>query len=184
MLTASGVEGGPFYALSAVLRDAIARDGQAVAVLDLRPDLSLEILRQRLAAPRRAQSLSTFLRKSAGLPPVAVTLLRECAGTPEDLAGALKALPLRLTGTTSLERAISTAGGVRFGATLPNDVFVAGEMLDWEAPTGGYLLQAAFSTGFAAGEAALASLQSSIERCRSDSTASAGSSRPNTIGAA
>ena len=184
VLTTAGMEGGPFYALSAALRDAIERDGVAVPILDLRPDLSLDSLRQRLAAPRRAQSLSTFLRKAAGLPPIAVTLLRECAGTPDDLAGAIKALPLRLTGTTGLERAISTAGGVRFGATLPENVFLAGEMLDWEAPTGGYLLQAAFSTGFAAGEAALASVQSSSERCRSDSTASAGSSSPNTIGAA
>ena len=158
-LTADGVEGGPFYALSAALRDTIARDGAAVADIDLRPDLTLAELTRRLAAPRRAQSLSTFLRKAAGLSPVAVALLRECAGTPGDLAAAIKALSLRLTGTTGLERAISTAGGVRFGAALPDGVFVAGEMVDWEAPTGGYLLQAAFSTGFAAGEAALGRLQ-------------------------
>ncbi len=155
VLTESGVEGGPFYALSAPLRDAIDRDGVAVAVLDLRPDLSEVDLRLRLSAPRRAQSLSTFLRKAAGLPPVSVALLRECAGTPADLAGVIKALPLRLTGTTGLDRAISTAGGLRRDAALPDGVFAAGEMLDWEAPTGGYLLQAAFSTGFAAGEAAL-----------------------------
>ncbi len=154
-LTAAGVEGGPFYALSAGLRDAIGRDGAVVAELDLRPDLTLADLRQRLAAPRRAQSLSTFLRKAVGLPPVTVALLRECAGVPDDLAVAIKALPLRLTGTTGLDRAISTAGGVRLDAALPSGVFMAGEMLDWEAPTGGYLLQAAFSTGFAAGEAAL-----------------------------
>ncbi len=157
-ITAAGVEGGPFYALAAPLRDAIGRDGHAVATLDLRPDLSLAALQSRLAAPRRAQSLSTFLRKAGGLAPVAVALLRECAGTPEDLAAAIKALPLRLTGTTGLSRAISTAGGVRFGGVeaLHPGTFAAGEMLDWEAPTGGYLLQAAFSTGFAAGEAALA----------------------------
>ena len=155
VLTATGVEGGPFYALGAALRDAIGRDGTATPLLDLRPDLSLADLAQRLAAPRRAQSLSTFLRKAAGLPPVSVALLRECAGTPEDVAATIKALALRLTGTTGLDRAISTAGGLRLDATLPAGVIAAGEMLDWEAPTGGYLLQAAFSTGHAAGEAAL-----------------------------
>ena len=159
VLTAEGVEGGPFYALGAGLRDAILRDGVALAEMDLRPDLSLDELRRRLEAPRRAQSLSTFLRKAAGLPPVSVALLRECAGAPQslgaDLARAIKALPLRLTGLAGLERAISTAGGLRLDAALPAGVFCAGEMLDWEAPTGGYLLQAAFSTGFAAGESAL-----------------------------
>ena len=161
-LTRAGVEGGPFYALAAALRDAIASDGQATALVDLRPDLPAADLRRRLAAPRRAQSLSTFLRKTVGLPPVSVALLRECAGVPEDLAGAIKALPVRLTGTTGLDRAISTAGGLRFAASdglAARGVFAAGEMLDWEAPTGGYLLQAAFSTGYAAGEAALAFLR-------------------------
>ncbi len=162
-LTATGVEGGPFYALGASLRDAIAIDGHATVMLDLRPDLDAAELGRRLAAPRRAQSLSTFLRKAAEMPPVSVTLLRECAGQPADLAAAIKALPLRLTGTAGLGRAISTAGGLRLDAMdgwqLRPGVFAAGEMLDWEAPTGGYLLQAAFSTGFAAGEAALATLK-------------------------
>ena len=162
VVTASGIEGGPFYALGAAIRDAIAAEGAATVMLDLRPDLSLSELTRRLAAPRRAQSTSTFLRKTAGLPPVCVTLVRECAGVPEDFAAAIKALPLRLTGTTGLPRAISTAGGLRWSALagLSNQgVFAAGEMLDWEAPTGGYLLQACLSTGFAAGEAALAWLQ-------------------------
>ncbi len=166
-LTEAGVEGGPFYALGAALRDAIGAEGAAVAVLDLRPDLSLAELRNRLAAPRRAQSLSTFLRKAAGLPPVSVALLRECAGVPDDLAGAIKALPLRLTGTAPLARAISTAGGLRLDAAAAlaqRGVFTAGEMLDWEAPTGGYLLQACFSTGFLAGEAALAWLNARPDR--------------------
>ncbi len=158
-VTAAGVEGGPFYALSAALRDAIAASGETVVTIDLRPDLSPEALTQRLAAPRRGQSLSNFLRKAAGLSPVAIGLLRECTAPDADLAASIKALPLRLTATTGLARAISTAGGVRFdtltGWTLRPGVFVAGEMLDWEAPTGGYLLQAAFSTGYAAGEAAL-----------------------------
>ncbi len=153
-VTDRGVEGGPFYALASALRDAIGQHGSAVAELDVRPDLTLEDLQRRLAAPRRAQSLSTFLRKAAGLPPVSIALMRECAGTPEDLAGTLKVLKLRLTGCSGLDRAISTAGGLRWGAGLPSGVFAAGEMLDWEAPTGGYLLQASFSTGYAAGEAA------------------------------
>ncbi len=162
VVTDQGVEGGPFYALAASLRDTIRADGSALAFIDLRPDLELAELRRRLDGPRRAQSLSTFLRKAVGLPPVCVTLLRECAGLPEDLAHAIKALPLRLTAVTGLARAISTAGGLRLDA-LPGlssgGVFAAGEMLDWEAPTGGYLLQGAFSTGFAAGEAALAWLR-------------------------
>ena len=166
MLTAAGVEGGPFYALGVAVRDAIATDGAAVVAVDLRPDLTLAELTRRLAVPRRAQSLSTFLRKAAGLPPVSVALLRECAGAPPDLAGAIKSLKLRLTGVTAMDRAISTAGGLRLDAPLPPGVFAAGEMLDWEAPTGGYLLQAAFSTGFAAGEAALAMSQDDATRVR------------------
>jgi uncharacterized flavoprotein (TIGR03862 family) len=159
-ITAHGIEGGPFYALGAALRGAIEAAGHATAQLDLRPDLSAATLTARLAQPRRGQSLSTFLRKAAGLSPAAIGLVRECAGTPDDLTASVKALPLRLTGTAGLGRAISTAGGVRLAVLqdwmLRPGVFVAGEMLDWEAPTGGYLLQAAFSTGFAAGEAALA----------------------------
>ncbi len=167
-LTQAGVEGGPLYALSAPLRDAIGAAGEAVAAIDLRPDLDPAELGRRLQAPRRAQSLSTFLRKAAGLSPAAIALLRECAGTPADLANAIKNLRVRLTGTTGLDRAISTAGGLRWEALDgwavrqpygPPGVFAAGEMLDWEAPTGGYLLQSAFSTGFAAGESALAWLQ-------------------------
>jgi uncharacterized flavoprotein (TIGR03862 family) len=155
-ITAAGVEGGPFYALGAALRDAIDASGCAIARLDLRPDLSLEVLAQRLAAPRRGQSTSNFLRKAAGLSPAAIGLLRECAAPDQDLAAAIKGVALRLTATTGLARAISTAGGLRLDAALPPGVFAAGEMLDWEAPTGGYLLQACFSTGYAAGEAALA----------------------------
>jgi predicted flavoprotein YhiN len=141
------------------LRDTIERDGAALPLLDLRPDLTADMVRQRVAEPRRAQSLSTFLRKSVGLTAVAVALIRECVGTPDDLVAAIKALPVRLTGTTGLDRAISTAGGLRMDAlqgwSVQEGVFVAGEMLDWEAPTGGYLLQASLSTGYAAGEAAL-----------------------------
>jgi uncharacterized flavoprotein (TIGR03862 family) len=168
VITAGGIEGGAVYALSAPLREAVIRDGGAVLTVDLRPDLTGEALARRLAGPRGGQSASTFLRKAAGLPPVAIALLREAHGPdlprdPEALARAVKAVPLRLTGVAGLDRAISTAGGVALEAVderlmlraLPG-VFAAGEMLDWEAPTGGYLLQASFATGAAAARGALA----------------------------
>ena len=167
IVTADGIEGGAVYALSAGLRDAIERDGRATLTIDLRPDLSLEALVKRLSAPRRGQSASTFLRKAAALSPLGIALLRESSpalpAEPEALARLIKAAPLTLTGAKSLDRAISTAGGVPFSEVdehlmlrrLPG-VFVAGEMLDWEAPTGGYLLQAAFATGVAAAKGALA----------------------------
>jgi hypothetical protein len=167
IVTADGIEGGAVYALSARLRDAIDRDGSARLTIDLRPDLSPEALAKRLGAPRRGQSASTFLRKAAALSPLGIAILRESSPAlpvePEALARLVKAAPLTLTGTKSLDRAISTAGGVPFSEVddhlmlrrLPG-VFVAGEMLDWEAPTGGYLLQAAFATGVAAAKGALA----------------------------
>jgi uncharacterized flavoprotein (TIGR03862 family) len=170
IVTADGIEGGAVYALSARLRDAIERTGGATLHLDLRPDLSEEALVKRLGAPRKGQSASTFLRKAGGLSPVAIALLREASPSlppePEALARLIKAVPLTLTGTKSLDRAISTAGGVPFGEVdehlmlrrMPG-VFVAGEMLDWEAPTGGYLLQATFATGLAAARGVLARLQ-------------------------
>ncbi|MDB5593340.1 MAG: aminoacetone oxidase family FAD-binding enzyme [Hyphomicrobiales bacterium] len=165
MVTAQGLEGGAIYALSAVLRDAIAAQGEAVLNIDLRPDLDVSALVQRLSRPRAGQSSATFLRKAAGLQPVAVALLREVSrelpAEAEPLARLIKAVPVRLTGPRPIERAISSAGGVRFSdcdaglmlTKLPG-VFVCGEMLDWEAPTGGYLLQACFATGFVAGRAA------------------------------
>jgi uncharacterized flavoprotein (TIGR03862 family) len=168
VVTADGIEGGAVYALSAPLRDAIDRDGSATLEVDLRPDLTAEGLAGRLAAPRKRQSTSTFLRKAAGLPPLAIALLREGTGNripdePREIARAIKAVRLRLTGVKDLERAISTAGGVPFEALDGNlmlrdlpGVFVAGEMLDWEAPTGGYLLQASFATGVAAANGVLA----------------------------
>jgi uncharacterized flavoprotein (TIGR03862 family) len=167
IVTADGIEGGAVYALSAGLRDAIERDGSATLTIDLRPDLSPEALATRLGAPRRGQSASTFLRKAAALSPLGIAILRESSPAlpvePEALARLIKAAPLTLTGVKSLDRAISTAGGVPFTEVddhlmlrrLPG-VFVAGEMLDWEAPTGGYLLQAAFATGVAAAKGALA----------------------------
>ncbi len=171
MVTAYGIEGGPVYALSAFLRDAIADHDRAVATVDLCPDIAAPDLARRLDRPRRGQSQSTFLKKTLGLAPVAINLLREAAGPslPDqaaDLVALIKAVPLVLTGCQPLERAISTAGGIdlgelddRFMLRARPGVFVAGEMLDWEAPTGGYLLQACFATGAAAGRGALAWLR-------------------------
>ena len=155
MLTRDGLEGGLLYAFSAVLREAIARKGFADITLDLRPDLP------RVTLSGGSQSLANQLRKQAGLSPVAVALVQEVlrAGDTRPTAELVKALPLRLTGTQGLERAISSAGGLPFeaGLAVPGHprVFACGEMLDWEAPTGGYLLQACFSTGVAAARAAL-----------------------------
>ena len=157
VITADGIEGGVIYALSAPLRDAIEATGEATVMLDLRPDLDAGALAARLGGA--GVSMSNALRR-AGLSPAAASLVRE---VPSGLALAerVKALPLRLTGMRPIGRAISTAGGVRFagldGAMLRTrpGVFVAGEMLDWEAPTGGYLMQACFATGRAAGVQAL-----------------------------
>lgn len=169
VITAEGIEGGAVYALSAALRDAIAAEGSATAWIDLRPDPTPAALAARLAAPRRGQSLSTFLRKSAGLPPVAIGLVQEAlhgGSSAAELLALIKALPLTLTATAGLDRAISSAGGImagevdeRFMLRRRPGLFVAGEMLDWEAPTGGYLLQACFATGKAAGEGVLAYLR-------------------------
>lgn len=162
MVTAAGVEGGAVYALSPSLRDEIERHGAATLLVDLRPDRSEAQLRK--GRPR--DSATNALRR-AGLPPVAVGLLREATGNrlPADPAPLVKALPLRLVATLPIERAISTAGGVAleevddaFMLRRRPGTFVAGEMLDWEAPTGGYLLQATFSTAVAAARGALARL--------------------------
>jgi uncharacterized flavoprotein (TIGR03862 family) len=171
IVTRSGIEGGAVYALSAELRDAILRDGEATVNIALRPDLGADELVRRLSAPKGKQSLSNFLRKAANLPPVAIGLLQEAAKTsgtplasmsPADLARLVNSVPVRLTGVAPIARAISSAGGIAFDELdadymirrLPG-VFAAGEMLDWEAPTGGYLLQASFATGAAAGKGAL-----------------------------
>jgi uncharacterized flavoprotein (TIGR03862 family) len=172
VVTASGVEGGMIYALSAPLRDTIAARGAAVIRLDLAPDRTpaqvLEILRR----PRGARSMANHLRRGLGIAGVKAGLLREGA-SPDDiadparLAAVIKALPLRLTAARPLAEAINTAGGVAFEALDERlmirarpGVFCAGEMLDWEAPTGGYLLTACFASGRAAGRGALAWLGS------------------------
>ncbi|MEH0073538.1 TIGR03862 family flavoprotein [Pannonibacter sp. Pt2] len=171
MISRTGIEGGAVYALSAHLRETIVSEGQAVLSIDLRPDMDVATLTSRLSRPRAKQSLSTFLRKAAGLLPVEVALLRESMtpqdSSPEALAAAIKQVKLKLTDTSGMERAISTAGGIRLDALDDGlmlrqrpGVFAAGEMLDWEAPTGGYLLQACFATGMAAAEGILAYLGS------------------------
>ncbi|MFO1108914.1 MAG: TIGR03862 family flavoprotein [Bradyrhizobium sp.] len=171
MITRRGIEGGAIYALSADLRDALSSKGDATLIIALRPDLDTGELASKLSGPKGKQSLSNFLRKAANLSPVAIGLLQEAAkssGTPlasmppDALARLINAVPVRLTGAASITRAISSAGGIAFDELdadymirkLPG-VFVAGEMLDWEAPTGGYLLQASFATGAAAGRGAL-----------------------------
>jgi uncharacterized flavoprotein (TIGR03862 family) len=169
VITATGIEGGAIYALSAGLRDVIEAEGAAAIRLDLRPDLSQAALADRLGGPRRSQSLANTLRKQAGLPPESICLVQEALhnGAPSaDLAALIKDLPLRLTAPAPIERAISSAGGLRAGVLDSNlmlldrpGVFAAGEMLDWEAPTGGYLLQGCFSTGVAAAKGALAWLE-------------------------
>ena len=165
VVTRYGVEGGAVYALSAALRAAIAAEGSATLVVDLRPDLTEAALAERLARPRGKDSMTNHLRKAGGLSPVAVALLREIGDIPpgfDKLAKRIKAVRLKLTGIEGLERAISTAGGVRLDAVSPSlmltarpGVFVAGEMIDWEAPTGGYLLQASLASGVVAARGVL-----------------------------
>ncbi|HEY8066751.1 MAG TPA: TIGR03862 family flavoprotein [Methylosinus sp.] len=160
VVTRDGLEGGPVYALSSGLGRAVARAGAATLHIDLRPSSPVEALAQKLARPRAKQSLATFLRKTLRLSKLEIALLRLSAPLPDGpdaLAARVKNLPLAIAATAGLERAISSAGGVRFDAldddlmltALPG-VFLAGEMLDFDAPTGGYLLQAAFSSGFVA----------------------------------
>ena len=172
MITQGGIEGGAIYALSAELREAVLGLGQANLMIALRPDLDTAALTTRLSGVRGKQSLANFLRKAAQLSPVGIGLMQEAAiasgrtlaaFSPAELAELINAIPLRLTGVAPIERAISTAGGITFDElddhfmlrNLPG-VFAAGEMLDWEAPTGGYLLQASFATGAAAGRGVLA----------------------------
>lgn len=167
MVAGYGLEGGVFYALSAPLRDTIEADGSATVRFDLRPDMTADDLAGRLSRARGGQSLSNQLRKALKLSPVEINLLREAHGkdlpaAPAALAAAIKSAPIRLTGVQGLARAISSAGGVLRGAVDERlmlkarpGVFVAGEMLDWEAPTGGYLLQATFATAAAAAQGVL-----------------------------
>jgi len=178
VITGKGLQGGGLYALSDVLREAIASHGHAVLLIDLSPDRSATTLEQKLRAPRNKQSLANVLRKAVSLSPVAIGLLQEAAVAsstklselpPETLAALIKAVPVRLVGVEPIARTISTAGGVTFDEIDEHfmlrrrpGTFVAGEMLDWEAPTGGYLLQACFATGAAAGRGALQFLRRAL----------------------
>ncbi len=170
VVTKHGVEGSLIYAYSARLRDALEAEGVATLHLDLLPDWGPERVALEVARPRGSRSLSSHLQSRLGLKGVKAGLLRECLGKdvmadPARLAAAIKALPIRLLAPRPLDEAISTAGGVAFDGldehlmlrTRPG-VFCAGEMLDWEAPTGGYLLTACFASGHAAGSGALAFL--------------------------
>jgi uncharacterized flavoprotein (TIGR03862 family) len=179
MITAAGIEGGGVYALSPDLREALSAGAEAVLHIDLAPGLTEAALVDRLAKPRGKRTLSNWLRKQTGLVPAAIGLLQEAARADErnlaamssvPLAALVKAVPIRLAATAPIDRAISTAGGVRFSEIdaafmlkRRPGTFVAGEMLDWEAPTGGYLLQAVFATGAAAGRGALAWLNERSE---------------------
>jgi uncharacterized flavoprotein (TIGR03862 family) len=171
VITRGGIEGGAIYALSADLREAIAKSGEAILHVDLRLDLGADELTARLSVPRGKQSLSNVLRKATQLSPVAIGLLHEVAIAsavklpvlpPPALAALIKAAPIRLIDVAPIARAISSAGGIAFAELdeqcmirrIPG-TFAAGEMLDWEAPTGGYLLQASFATGAVAGRGVL-----------------------------
>lgn len=156
VISENGIEGGGVYEISSAIRDG------AELKIDLLPDLSVDKIRSRLAEPRGKQSLANTLRKRLRLDPIKQALLMEFGRPlPDDLAPLLKALPIAIKGPKPLDQAISTAGGLRFDA-LDDDlmikerpgVFAAGEMLDWEAPTGGYLLTACLATGLWAGRAA------------------------------
>ena len=167
VLTATGIEGSLVYAFSAGLRDAIAAQGQATLTLDLLPQHTLEQVRTETRRPRGARSLSTHLKSRLHLQGVKMGLLHELLSPaqlndPDALAGFIKALPLLVSAARPIDEAISSAGGVRFEAldarlmanAMPG-LFVAGEMLDWEAPTGGYLLTACLATGRAAGQSVI-----------------------------
>lgn len=172
VVTETGIEGGVIYAVSAWLRDEILEKGVAGIQLDLAPDRDLSRLVSDLSRPRGSRSMASHLKRRVGIEGVKAGLLREFVpkqdfSDPVLLAAAIKALPIQLVAPRPLEEAISTAGGIAFEAlderlmirALPG-VFCAGEMLDWEAPTGGYLLTACFASGHAAGAGAVAWLQS------------------------
>jgi hypothetical protein len=166
-----GIEGSLIYAASAAIRDAIEANGSAQICLDLAPGKSLERVIAEVAHPRGSRSLSSHLQSRVGITGVKAGLLREVLSkddhaTPHRLATAIKALPLTLNAPRPIDEAISSAGGVRFEAMDANlmlnalpGMFCAGEMLDWEAPTGGYLLTACFASGLVAGKGALAWLR-------------------------
>ncbi len=172
--TATGVEGSLIYAASSLLRDEIARSGSATFTLDLLPDKTLEQVLQEVVHPRGSRSLSSHLKSRLGLDGIKTAMLhemltKETINDAAQLARAIKALPVKLLRARPIDEAISSAGGVRFEGLnaqlrvnaehkLAHPVFCAGEMLDWEAPTGGYLLTACFASGRVAARGAMAHL--------------------------
>jgi predicted flavoprotein YhiN len=165
VITRNGIEGGAVYAISAALRDRLP----AVLSLDLKPQMDVDALATRLAARRKGRSLSAWLTGELNLSPLAYSLLRDMAAMvpddPKTLATLIKQVPLKIERTRPIAEAISSAGGIAFDAVTENlmlsalpGVFVAGEMLDWEAPTGGYLLQACMSAAVVAADGAAACL--------------------------
>ena len=182
MLTATGLEGSLIYAISADLRDALSRDGATTPQLDLAPGRDVERLVRDLSRPRNGRSLAEHLRRHAGIEGAKAALLFELLDKPilQDmprLAAAIKRLPLPLRSARPMAEAISCAGGVRLEAldsmlmlhAIPG-VFCAGEMLDWEAPTGGYLLTACFASGLRAGRGAAAWLDGNRAQVRGSVT--------------
>jgi uncharacterized flavoprotein (TIGR03862 family) len=178
VITGYGMEAGPVYTLSPAVRDAIDRDGRCTMHVDLCPDLTVEVLMHRLARRRPKDSLATSLRRAIDLSSVGSSLLREATGNnvptgATELAVLIKAVPIVVESTAPLARAISTAGGVALAEVddsfmlrrLPG-TFVVGEMLDWDAPTGGYLLQASLSTAVAAATGAVAWMQGREQTAR------------------
>ena len=176
MISRTGLEGGAIYALSRELRGALADSDHCLLSLDLRPDFDVSQLASKLARVPRKQSLSNRLRKGAGLSPQAISVWRDSISSTvfendEALADSIKAVEVRVTGIQPIDKAISSAGGIAASEMdeafmlkrLPG-VFVCGEMLDWDAPTGGYLLQACFSTGRAAGEGAAKFAHDQVEQ--------------------
>lgn len=167
IITKEGVEGGLIYSASAMMRDEIEKNGKAVMYLDLAPDLTKEKLIDKLSKPRGSRSLSSYVEKTIGIKGVKMGLLYEVLSKDdftnvEKLASFIKKLPISLIATRPIDEAISTAGGVSFDSLDENlmlknisGVFCAGEMLDWEAPTGGYLLSACFASGVVAGNGVL-----------------------------
>jgi uncharacterized flavoprotein (TIGR03862 family) len=172
--TATGVEGSLVYAASSLLRDEIIRSGSATFHLDLLPDMSAEKVLAEVRHPRGTRSLSSHLKSRLHLEGIKAGILyelvsKEAIADPVQLAAAIKALPITLVAARPIDEAISSAGGVLFEALTPGlmteaqpGVFCAGEMLDWEAPTGGYLLSACFASGKRAGQGVLEYLQGNL----------------------
>lgn len=162
MISDKGLEGGAIYALSATIRKSLEKNLKTILYLDLRPTAKLDELVRKLQQPQKRQTLSSYLQRTLNLSPVAINLMREVDRNigdypPERLATLIKNLPIEITSAFSIEKAISSAGGILFDELDENmmlkkipGVFTAGEMINWEAPTGGYLLQASFATGHSA----------------------------------